>query len=152
MSWWKYQPTSSTRSNNPNFTSEARERRRQELETKRLELAKKKQAKKAFHAAGVSLPSSPSTSRAPSPVRDHLESLNLPLNTLPEIEDDLRSLPGDIEINKSIIMPENELFEDKSADDDKEAWKKTITVKFNKHEVEYFFTAAEAQMKSFGNK
>ena len=49
-------------------------------------------------------------------------------------------------------MPENELFEDKSADDDKEAWKKTITVKFNKHEVEYFFTAAEAQMKSFGNK
>ena len=145
MSWWtKPTPLSSTRSGNPNFTAEAREERRKEIEAKRLEVAKKRSARKAFLAAGVSAPSSPTTSRAPSPVRDYLSTHGLPINTIPEIDDDLLSLP-DLTFNEMA-----ELFEDKTADDDKEAWKKTLTVKFNKHEVEYFFTAAEAQMKSFG--
>ena len=148
MSWRDRLPTS-MRSGNPNFTAEAREARRQELEAKRLETARKKKARQAFLAAGISAPSSPSTSRAPSPVKDHLESLNLPINTIQEsaIEDDLLSLPGDIQLPNSIMA---ELFEDKTGEDDKDAWKKGITVKFNKSDVEYFFTAAEAEMKRFG--
>ena len=144
MSWRDRLP--STRSGNPNFTSEAREQRRLELEEKRLQAAKKRQARKDFLAAGISAPPSPSTSRVPSPVREHLASLSLPLQSLPDtIDDDLLSLPGDIVINNMA-----ELFEDKTAEDDKEAWKKTITSKFDKNDVEYFFTDAEAQMKRFG--
>ena len=144
MSWRDRLPTSSTRSGNPNFTAEAREKRRQELEAKRLEAAKKRQQRQAYFAAGVSVPPSPATSRESSPSREPLEHLSLPLNTLPELEDTLLSLPEDIEIKMA------ELFEDKTAEDDKEAWKKSLTVKFDRHDVEYFFTATEAQMKSFG--
>ena len=143
MSWLNYSLTSSTRSNNPNFTAEARETRRKELEAKRLEAAKKREARKAILAAGVSVPPSPSISNPPSPVREHLQSLNLPINTIPEVDDDLLSLPGDIPINNMA-----ELFESKSTEDDKEAWKKSVTIKFDKHDVEYFFTAVEAEMKS----
>ena len=125
MSWWtKPTPLSSTRSGNPNFTAEAREERRKEIEAKRLEVAKKRSARKAFLAAGVSAPSSPTTSRAPSPVRDYLSTHGLPINTIPEIDDDLLSLPDptlpDLTFSENKM---SDLFEDKTADDDKEAWR-----------------------------
>ena len=120
MSWRDLLPTSSTRSNNPNFTAEAREERRKQLEASRLEAAKKRQARKDFLAAGVSAPSSPTTSRAPSPIKDHLSSLNLPLNTLPEIEDDLLSLP-EIPLNNMA-----ELFEDKTAEAEKSHYRQIL--------------------------
>ena len=108
MSWRDRLPTSSTRSGNPNFTSEAREQRRKELEEKRLNQAKLRKARQAFLAAGVSAPSSPSVSRVPSPVREHLASLSLPLNTLPELDDDLLSLPGDIQLAVEAALPQKQ--------------------------------------------
>ena len=42
------------------------------------------------------------------------------------------------------------LFQDRCKEDDKEAWKKTVTTKFDKNDVEYFFTAVEAELKRHG--
>ena len=167
MSWRDRLPTTSTRSGNPNFTAEAREKRRKELEEKRLDQAKKRQARKDFLAAGVSAPTSPSTSRVPSPVREHLLASNFPINPSPIVEeDDLLSLPDiDLATNmtdaaeaaarKAIrdaahISENAPIFHDRCFEDDKEAWKKSVTIKFNRKDVEYFFTATEAQLKSFG--
>ena len=58
MSWFSSVPTSSTRSNNPNFTGEAREKRRLDLEAKR-KAAKERSEEKRRSLASVSLPASP---------------------------------------------------------------------------------------------
>ena len=139
MSWYSaLSSTSSTRSNNPNFTDEAREKRRQELENKRLEQSKKRAARKAFLQAGVSAPPSPSTSRPPSPVRDHLLAHNLPINpVIPELDDDQLSLADNFKYDmvdaaavtaaKAAvnISEDAQLFQNRCKEDDKEAWKKT---------------------------
>ena len=112
MSWISgLNKTSSTRSDNPRFTSEAREEHRKKLESERLEKAKKRAAQKALFKAGVSAPSSPSTSRVPSPVREHLEANNFPLDNLPEIEDDRLSLPDIFDIAVDILDFEIKLSE-----------------------------------------
>ena len=67
MSWFAAVNTSSTRSNNPNFTSDAREQRRANLEAERLLKKQKSEQRKQLAALGVSAPSSPSLSRANTP-------------------------------------------------------------------------------------
>ena len=157
MSWRdRLPPTSSTRSNNPNFTAEAREKRRQELEAKRLEQAKKRKARQAFLQAGVSAPSSPTTSRAPSPVRQYLESQNLSLQSsaVPE-EEDLISLPGekyevanlfDFEVAIENIMAD---FDTENGTDGEKALGKLGSIKceFDKNDIEYWFSELEGQLE-----
>ena len=74
MSWpWSNNPPTSTRSGNPQFTSEAREERRKKLEEDRLKKAKAKQDRQNLHRLGVSAPPTPATSRESSPVRFQLD-------------------------------------------------------------------------------
>ena len=58
MSWFSAVGTSSTRSNNPNFTDSAREQRRLALEAKRVELKNKAEARKASKSVSNSPQSS----------------------------------------------------------------------------------------------
>ena len=101
MSWFNYAQTSSTRSkNNPNFTPEAHEARRKELEEKRVEQLRKK-ARQAFLKVCVSVPPSPSVSRDQVQLESTLQNQNLPLAfiSIQEEKDHLTSLPGDFVIN-----------------------------------------------------
>ena len=41
-------------------------------------------------------------------------------------------------------------FDMESKDDDSEAWKKDIKIKFDRHDVKYFFNAIESEMKKYG--
>ena len=46
--------------------------------------------------------------------------------------------------------PVSVIFEDADAEDDSEAWKKEVKIKFNQNDVDYWFNTVEAQMKKFG--
>ena len=78
---WLNALTSTTRSGNPNFTSEAREARRAQLEADRIVKQQKRADRQNFFRAGISAPSSPiSLSKSTTP-------------TLRTIEEDRASLP-----------------------------------------------------------
>ena len=160
--WKDRLPTSSTRSNNPNFTSEAREERRKKLEKERLEKAQKREQRKKLFQIGVSAPSSPKTSPSKSPKPSLSALIEEDLISLPDVyQSDNQALLYDTTMDEAAITAAKlaagisdtaPIFHNRCAEDDKEAWKKALTVKFDRNDVEYTFTAVEAQKKIFGHQ
>ena len=151
MSWLR--GLQSTRSGNPNFTSEAREQRRKDLEKERLEKAKKREERKAFFKAGVSVPPSPSSSRSSSPQRE-LIHLNLPTVQLdPFIEEDRRSLPDIFHISDDVFEEIARMvnFDMKDEENGNDAMKSLgqIKLKWLPSDPEFFFTQFETELQIF---
>ena len=147
MSWANWFQQTSTRSNNPNFTEEARARRIAELEANRLLRAQKTAQRKALLKAAVSAPSSPSFSRAPTPNEsDYSDS------------EDTRSLPDifliatDIFEDLHAIMTED--FEVENGADAEKAMEQLQTVKcpFMIDDIEFWFGQLEGQLTVIGIK
>ena len=105
MSWINWSSKPSTRSGNPNFTSEAREERRAKLEAERLIKAQKRAERQKFFQAGVSQPPSPTS----------LSKLATPEER--DFEDDRASLP-DIFLISDDLFEENKMvnFDSKNED------------------------------------
>ena len=145
MSWFGALKTTSTRSGNANFTSEAREKRRAELEADRILKAQKRAQRKAFLQAGISAPSSPSLSRANTPNLSDIE------------EDETHSLPDLFGIDFSIFEQQTATmvnFDMKNEENDEDAMKNLgqIKIKWNKDDPDYFFTLLETELQIFGIK
>ena len=137
---WQHWLTSSTRSGNPNFTSEAREERRAQLEANRLIKKQQKETRQKFFRAGVSAPPSPvSLSKSASPAR--------------EIEiSDTESLPDIFfiaeDIFEEIIMAN---FDSLNANNGADAIKNLgqIKVNWDAEDPTYFFQKLETELQIF---
>ena len=134
---WPWNTTSSTRSGNPNFTSEAREERRAKLEADRLVKAQQRATRQAFYKAGVSAPSSPvslSKSATPDLCSVAEESESLP---------DLHSADRDSEFDNMA-----EEFDVENGEDGKSALQdlKSVQCPFDKSDIEFWFTEFELQL------
>ena len=152
-SWFDWPSTSSTRSGNKNFTAEAREEKRQQLEKDRLDKAKRRERRKTFFQAGVSVPPSPATSRESSPIRQ-LIHINLPeLDPVPEPEDDQISLPDIFFTDSDIFHIEITMtnFDEENKDNGADAMKNLgqIKIKWSAERPEFFFTQLETELQIF---
>ena len=143
MSWLGFKYTGSTRSGNPNFTSEAREERRAQLEADRILKAQKKADRQRFFKVGISAPPSPtSLSKSTSPKK--------------EFEDDQVSLP-DIFFIGDIFDEDSEIakmvnFDMQNSDNDADAMKNLgqIKLKWLPSDPDFFFTQFETELQIFG--
>ena len=116
MSWFGYSTTSSTRSGNPRFSQESREQKRVELEAERLRKAKQKAQRKAYFAAGVSAPPSPTSSRANTPPpSEESEVRPPPIEVI--LEEDRLSLP-DIDFSVDFNIFNEEIIMDFDREDE----------------------------------
>ena len=136
--WTNWLPTSSTRSGNPNFTSEAREERRAQLEANRLLKAQKRATRQQFYKAGVSAPPSPSLSQSATPIRS-------------EADEDTFSLPDIFLIAEDIfgeLLGEMEDFDVENGQDGEKAIEKLggVQCPFSKSDIEFWFSQLETQL------
>ena len=136
--WTNWLPTSSTRSGNPNFTSEAREERRAQLEANRLLKAQKQATRQQFYKAGVSAPPSPSLSHSATPIRS-------------EADEDTFSLPDIFLIAEDIfgeLLGEMEDFDVENGQDGEKAIEKLggVQCPFSKSDIEFWFSQLETQL------
>ena len=142
MSWLNWTGTSSTRSGNPNFTSQAREKRRANLEAERLLKAKKKATRQAFFKAGISAPPSPiSLSKSTTPKRRNSDS-----------EDDSASLPDIFSIATDIFQSLKMVnFDAKNEDNGADAMKNLgqIRISWDGEDPSYFFSKLETELQIF---
>ena len=143
MSWFRHVPTTSTRSGNPNFTQEAREKRREELEQKRQESLNKRKKEKQLITLAVSTQASPVVSRAPTPPPSD-EPVSLPVSPVRRMVD--AAAVAAAHKAAELLKP----FDEQDYPDDSDAWKKSISLKFDRHDPEFWFTNAEAEMETFG--
>ena len=68
-----------------------------------------------------------------------------------QVDEDLDEDPDIMALTAAQLAAEKlKPFEDANFPDDDEAWKKELRVKFEKHDVEYWFNTVEGQMKKFG--
>ena len=141
MSWINWSTTRpSTRSGNPNFTSEAREERRAKLEAERLIKAQKRADRQKFFQAGISQPPSPiSLSKSTTPIER-------------EFEDDRASLP-DIFLISDDLFEENRMvnFDSKNEDNGADAMKNLgqIRINWDGEDPAYFFSKLETELQIF---
>ena len=137
---WLNAITKSTRSGNPNFTSEAREARRAQLEADRILKQQRRSDRQNFFKAGISAPSSPvSLSKSTTPA----------LRTL---EEDRASLPDLFLISADLF--EDEImanFDTLDAENGADALKSLgqIKVSWDGENPAYFFQKLETELQIF---
>ena len=137
---WLNALTSTTRSGNPNFTSEARETRRAQLEADRIIKQQKRANRQNFFKAGISAPSSPiSLSKSATP-------------TLRTIEEDRASLPDLFLITDDLFEYEIMAnFDSLDSENGADALKSLgqIKVSWDGENPAYFFQKLETELQIF---
>ena len=143
MSWLNWASTSSTRSNNPNFTEAARQERRAKLKADRVLRNQRKADRQKFFQAGISAPPSPiSLSKSGTPQNEPI--------------DEVQSLPDIFFISEDVFDDYFKMvnFNMRDEENEADAMKNMgqIKIKWKPSDPEFFFTQFETELEIFGIK